>query len=89
MVRYAAITESGQRSPVFTDREKVDEWARDKCAEGFVVKVYSQRAGGNNQYAKREFVDSSLVGLWEPLTEEEKLVIHSRENSGRVQRTAS
>lgn len=59
MIRYAAVASDGRKTRA-ADRETVDRWAKDKCAAGLDVEVYSTSIFRTS--AKPN--GSELVGKW-------------------------
>jgi len=64
MIRYAAVASDGSRARD-TDRERVDAWAREKCAAGFEVAVYSSGQLASHP-GPGPASESERVGLWLP-----------------------
>lgn len=61
MIRYAAVASDGSKTRA-ADRETVDDWARDKCAAGCDVEVYTK--GRFMGPGIREGDGDTVVGRW-------------------------
>ncbi len=61
MIRYAALASDGSRTRG-DDRDIVDDWARDKCAAGCDVEVFTR--GRFMGVGIQEGDGSVVVGRW-------------------------
>jgi hypothetical protein len=73
MITFAAIDSGGQKLKPTTSRTQADSWAESRCAAGYSVRVFSRKTTGG---PRRQGVN--LVGVWEPLTDDEKEQLKQR-----------